>query len=164
VEKIGLNAVVYRMEGISSAASVIAIIQLTGSLMKLFGGYIQEVKDARADIISLQRTFENIEWTLQDLHTFLQRDDGKALSVSSRIANSITDCLTDLQTVEAKLDPGKGRNMMKKVGLRALKWPLKRAELESIIHNLERYKSLFLLALQVDQTCVCPARNFRSIC
>ncbi|KAL4769257.1 hypothetical protein BDW60DRAFT_102654 [Aspergillus nidulans var. acristatus] len=41
---------------------------------------------------------------------------------------------------------------MRKVGLRALKWPLKRTEAEGVAKNLERYKSSFLLSLQVDQT------------
>jgi hypothetical protein len=37
------------MDGISSAASVIAIIQLAGSLVTICGGYIQKVKHARED-------------------------------------------------------------------------------------------------------------------
>jgi hypothetical protein len=41
------------MDGLSSAVSVVAVIQLTGSLVKICGGYIQEVKDARDDIITL---------------------------------------------------------------------------------------------------------------
>jgi hypothetical protein len=52
------------MDGISSAASVIAVIELTGSLVKLCGGYIQEVKDARDEILSLQRSIEGIQGTL----------------------------------------------------------------------------------------------------
>ncbi|EAU30114.1 hypothetical protein ATEG_09923 [Aspergillus terreus NIH2624] len=38
------------------------------------------------------------------------------------------------------------------MGLRALKWPLTRTEVQGLIQNLERYKSSFLLSLQVDQT------------
>jgi len=38
------------MDGLSLAASIIAVIQLTGSLVKLCGGYIQEVKDAQDEI------------------------------------------------------------------------------------------------------------------
>lgn len=109
------------MDGISSAASVIAIIELTGSIVKLCGGYIQEVKDARIEIFSLQRSIEGIKGTIQDLQKSIQNDDGKALPTSSRLANNITDCLYDLRALEAKLDPGKGKTLMRKVGLRALK-------------------------------------------
>ena len=67
------------MDGISSAASVIAVIQLSGSLVKLCGGYIQEVKDAQDEILSLQRSIEGIQGTFQDLQKSLQSDDGKTL-------------------------------------------------------------------------------------
>ncbi|KAL4776957.1 hypothetical protein BDW60DRAFT_203057, partial [Aspergillus nidulans var. acristatus] len=127
------------MDGLSSAASVIAVIQLTGSLVKLCGDYIREA------ITSLQ-------WTLQDLQEFLQSNNAKALPTSSRLVSNIADCLSDLQALEARLDPGKGRRLMRKVGLRALKWPLKRTEAEGVAKNLEGYKSSFLLSLQVDQT------------
>ncbi|KAJ5085578.1 hypothetical protein N7532_010349 [Penicillium argentinense] len=139
------------MDGLSSVASVIAVVQVTGSIVKLCGGYIREVKDARDEVISLQRSIEGIQGTLQDLQKCLQSDDGKALPASSRLANNITDCLSDLRALEAKLDPGKGKMLMRKVGLRALKWPMKRAEVESVRQKLERYKSSFLLSLQVDQ-------------
>ncbi|KAL3469681.1 WD40 repeat-like protein [Aspergillus californicus] len=140
------------MDGLSSAASVIAVIQLTGSLVKLCGGYIQEVKDARKEIINLQHAITGLEGTLQDLQKFLQSNNAKALPTSSRLFSNIADCLSDLQALEARLDPGKGRRLMRKVGLRALKWPLKRTEVEGVAKNLERYKSLFLLSLQMDQT------------
>jgi hypothetical protein len=142
------------MDGLSSAASVIAVIQLTGSLVKLCGGYIREVKYARDEILTLQQTIAGLKGTLQDLHTFLQSTDGKALPTSSRLVRNITDCLTDLCALEARLDPGRGKKLMRKMGLRALKWPLKRAEMEGVIQNVERYKSSFLLSLQVDQTYV----------
>jgi hypothetical protein len=152
------------MDGISSAASVIAVIQLTGSLVKLCGGYIQKVTDARDEIYSLQRSIEGIQGMLQDLQKSLQSDDGKALPTSARLANNVTDCLSDLRDLEAKIDLGKGNKLMRKVGLRALRWPLKRAEVERIIQNLERYKSSFLLSLQMDQTYVYPARPYDSQC
>ncbi|CAI7639606.1 unnamed protein product [Penicillium pancosmium] len=140
------------MDALSSAASVIAAIQLTGSLVKLCGGYIQEVKDARDEITTLQQAIAGLQGTLQDLHKFLQSNDGKVLPTSSRLASNITDCLFDLRALEARLDPGKKKKLMRKVGLRALRWPLKRAEMESVLQNLERQKSSFLLSLQVDQT------------
>ena len=142
------------MDGLSSAASVIAVIQLTGSLVKLCGGYIQEVKDARDEVFTLQRVITDLRGTLQDLQKFLDSNDGKALSTSSRLVSNITECLSDLRALEARLDLRKGKKLMRKLGLRALKWPLKRTEVEGVVQNLKRYKSSFLLSLQVDQTYV----------
>jgi hypothetical protein len=151
------------MDGLSSAASVIAVIQLTGSLLRLCGGYIEEVKYARDEIFTLQRAIAGLEGTLQDLQKFLQSNDGKALPTSSRLASNIADCLSDLRGLEEKIDPGKGKMLMKRFGFRALKWPLKRTEVEGITQNLERYKSSFLLSLQVDQRYVHQARIRNSL-
>jgi hypothetical protein len=142
------------MDGLSSAASVVAVIQLTGSLVKLCGSYIQEVKNARHEILTLQRAIAGLQGTLQDLQKYLQSNDSRILPISSRQISNITDCLSNLRALEVRLDPGKGKKMMRKVGLRALKWPMKREEVEGVIENLERYKSSFLLSLQVDQTYV----------
>lgn len=140
------------MDALSSAASIIAVIQLTGSLVKLCGSYFQEVKDARDEIFTLQQTIAGLQGTLQDLHKLSQSNDGKALPTSSRLVGNITDCLSDLRALEARLDPGKGKKLMRRVGLRAIKWPMKRAEVEGVIQKLKENKSLFLLSLQVDQT------------
>jgi hypothetical protein len=142
------------MDALSSAASVIAIIQLTGSIVKLCGGYVQDVKSARDEIFTLQQAINNLQGTLQVLHILLRSNDAIVLPASSRLVNNVTDCLSDLRALEAKLGQGKGRKLMRKVGLRALTWPLKRTELEGVIQNIEKYKSLLTFSLQVDQTYV----------
>ncbi len=139
------------MDGLSSAASVIAVIQLTGTVVKICGGYIQEVKDARDDIISLQRTVADLEAILQKLKELLQEPRGIKLS-TSLLVNNISDCLACLEAVEKKIDLGRRKRMMKRLGIRALRWPFKRSEVDRIITNLERYKLFFTLSLQVDQT------------
>lgn len=140
------------MDGLSSAASVIAVIQLTGSIVKICGCYIQEAKDARDDITTLQRTVAGLDGILQKLKEFLQDPTGAKLPTSSSLVNNITDCLSDLGALEEKVDPGKGKRMMRKFRFRSLKWPFKRTEVDRIIQDLERYKSFFTLPLQVDQT------------
>jgi hypothetical protein len=140
------------MDGLSSVASVIAVIQLTGSIVKTCGRYIQEVKDARDDIITLQRTVVGLEGVLQKLKELIQDPRGAKLPTSSSLVNNISDCLSHLVALEEKIDLGRGRRMMKRLGIRALKWPLKRTEVDRIINNLEGYKLSFTLSLQVDQT------------
>jgi hypothetical protein len=142
------------MDGLSTAASVIAVIQLTGSLVELCGSYIQQVKDARDEILSLQRAIASLQGTLQNLQNLVQSNDRKAMPTSSQLVSNVTDCLSDLRDLEIRLDPGKNKKLIRKIGWRALKWPLKRKDMEGLIQNLERYKSSFILALQVDQRCV----------
>jgi hypothetical protein len=145
------------MEAVSSTASVIAVIQLTGSLVKLCGGYLREVRNARGEILTLQQGITGLQESLQDLQKFLQSNNGNALRTSSRLLSNIAHCLSELQALETRLDQGKGKKLMSKMGLRAIQWPLKRTEVDGVVKNLERRKSSFLLALQVDQACVYQA-------
>lgn len=148
------------MDGVSAAITIVEVVQLAGSLVKLCGGYIQEVYGAREEILTLQQAIVGLQGTLQDLQKLLQSNERKALPTSSQLTGNITNCLSDLQALQAELNPGVGRKLMRKVGKRALTWPLKRAEVERLIQKLERYKSSFLLALGVDQTYVYSARYY----
>jgi hypothetical protein len=139
------------MDGISSAASVIAVIQVTGSLVTICGGYLQRVKHARNDIITLQRTIESLQMILQDLLKILRDSNKERLPTSSRLASEIVHCFSDLRALNEKLESNNGKKSMRKFGFRAWRWPLERAEVDGEVQKLERYKSSFLLSLQVDQ-------------
>ncbi|OQD86922.1 hypothetical protein PENSOL_c082G07194 [Penicillium solitum] len=140
------------MDGLSSAASVIAVIQVAGSLVSICGGYIQRVKHARDDIITLQRAAEGLRGILQGLLEFLKDSNKTRLPTSPRLVGDITDCLSDLRALKGKLESKMGKRSMKKFGFRAWRWPLERAEVDGEVQKFERYKSSFLLSLQVDQT------------
>jgi hypothetical protein len=83
------------MDGLSSAASIFAVIQLTGSLVELCGGYIQKVKGARDELLTLQRAITGLQGTLQDLQGLIESKERKALPTSSRLVGNLTDCLFD---------------------------------------------------------------------
>lgn len=121
------------MDGISVAANVIAVIQLTGSIVKICGGYIKEVKDARKDVVSLQQEVEDLREVLEKLSGLFHGTHSTKLSTSQTLVDGTIKCRSVLQDLEGKIDPGRGKKAMSKVGLRALKWPLKRTEVERIM-------------------------------
>ncbi|KAJ5181974.1 hypothetical protein N7449_012121 [Penicillium cf. viridicatum] len=131
------------MDGLSVVASIIGVIQLAGSIVKLCGGYIQDVKDARADIIALRQAINSLVSVLDNPNS--------GLSIKSVLKDDILTCLLTLEALEGKVDMGKGKEAMKKLGLRAVKWPLKRVEVKRVMGDIERYKSSFYLSLQADQ-------------
>lgn len=110
-----------KIDGLSLAASVIAVIQLTRSLVKLCGGYIQEVQNVWEEILTLQQAIIGLQDTLQDLQNNLQENKAKGLPTSLQLPSNITACLSELQALEVKLDPGKGKSVIRKIGLQALK-------------------------------------------
>ncbi|CAI7611957.1 unnamed protein product [Penicillium viridicatum] len=140
------------MEGISAAANVVGVIQLAGSIAKICGGYLREVKNARNDIVTLQQTVTDLELIVERLNKCLQGPCGTTLALSSGLVRGIASCHSDLETLKKSIDPGKGKDVMRRFGIRALRWPIDRREVDKSIQNLERYKSSFILFLQIDQT------------
>ena len=47
--------------------------------------------------------------------------------------------------------PGKEKRAMKRLGLRALAWPIKQKQVKEIVSDLQGYKSTFTLSLNIDQ-------------
>lgn len=142
------------MDGLSGAASIIAVIQLSESVVRICGSYINAVKDAKNDIEHLQREVVNLTEVLGKLSDLINSPNGSKLSTSQNLSNDLTECFSKLTTIEKKIDPGKRGKAMSKLGVRALRWPLKRKEVEEATRGLERCKQSLNLALQVDQTYV----------
>lgn len=132
------------------AASIIAVIQLAGTVVSICGGYIKEVKDARDDISALQQSAKSLEGALQSLKELSHSPSDRGLPTLQILHSDIANCMSVLITLEEKINPGK--KIMRRLGLRSLKWPLKRQEVAKAIQDLERYKSSFTLHLQIDQT------------
>ena len=142
------------MDGLSCAANVFAAVELTASVVKICARFITEVKNARDDIITLQRSVADLGGILRQLKEFLESSDRSRSFVSASLIESLNDCLLDLGTLNRRIDPKNHKGIMRKFGIRAMKWPLQRPEVEKMVTNLERYKSSFILSIQVDQTYV----------
>ena len=86
----------------------------------------------------------------------LLRQDKSQLSTTRTLLDPLQRCSQELKVLEnklkANLEPSQGRKVMRRFGIRALKWPLTSKEVEKTIQNFEKYGHTFSLALQVDQT------------
>lgn len=142
------------MDGLSGAASLIAVIEISAKIASLCFQYSAAVKDAKKDIERLQRKIVDLKNVLGGVNQLLDIDgrDKTGLSTVQKLAGSLKDCSLGLEALKTRLDPGKSRTAMGRLGLRALKWPFTSKEVDKIIVDLERYEQIFVLALQVDQT------------
>lgn len=140
------------MDGVSAAASVVSLIEISFKVASLCVKYYSNVKHAKEyiDRFSLEvNAFINV---LQNLEK-LARNPGATRPFASKSLNEdIKRCLLDLERLRKKLTPGKGQKTMRQCGFRALKWPFETKKLEKDIGVLERYKSTFSAALNTDQT------------
>lgn len=130
--------------------TILAVVTTSAAALTHLAHYYSDVKGARQD---RERLFEEV----RALHDVLENVQGlangpnasKVPLLSSYIKAS---CSPDIEELEAKLNPGKGRRAMKKVGFRALKWPFDKKEVDKYINRLERHKSTISAALGIDQT------------
>ena len=129
---------------LSISASVIAIIQLSGKVIQ----YLRDIKESSPHkhriLLELSGTRGVLE-TLNDVDNGV-KDDGQLFRNVKALEEPIKNYEALLKRLETALEPSQG---LKKLG-RAFKWPFDKAEVQEILTALERYKSLFGLALHAD--------------
>ncbi|KAJ5848575.1 hypothetical protein N7455_012532 [Penicillium solitum] len=140
------------MDPLSGAASVIAVIQLTGGILQICGKYLNNVKNAKKDIQLFQEKVAALSQVLHSLDELIRGSDSNKLTTTQDLIDNITKCSSVLTNLKEKINPETTQRRMRKWGLRALKWPLARSEVDFAIMELESYKTTFALSLQVDQT------------
>jgi hypothetical protein len=140
------------MDGLSAAASITAIIDISAKVASLCFQYSVAVKDAKKDIERLGRTVTNVKNVLEEVKQLLDRDDKTRLLTTHKLSDSLKECSQQLQAMKTQLKLGKIQKAMGRIGLRALTWPFTSKQIEKNITSLEQYQQTFSLALQIDQT------------
>ena len=138
------------MDGLSGAASVIAVVDIAAKVASLCFQYSVAVKDAKRDIEHLQGKVTDIKNVLEEVRGLLDKEGKPQLSTTRKLLDSLNGCHQQLQELKAQLEPGRGRRAMQRVGLRALKWPFTSKQVDKTVTSLEQYEHTFSLALQVD--------------
>ncbi|OCK75522.1 hypothetical protein K432DRAFT_386141, partial [Lepidopterella palustris CBS 459.81] len=139
------------MDGLSGAASVIAVIDISAKIASLCFQYSIAVKDAKNDIERFQKKVSDLECVLKDIKKLLEGRHKEQLPTTDNLAKSLKQCLQELENLMEKLEPGKTRRAMGRFGVRALKWPFTSKQVDKIVSALKEYEQTFSLALQVDQ-------------
>jgi hypothetical protein len=140
------------MAGIGEAASIIAVIQISARIGKLCGGYLSEVRDAKKDIERLQSKVLAFHDVLQNVQQTFGGSNPARLPALSSVLKDVERCVNDLEKLQTELDPGRRQKAMKRIGLRALKWPFTRKKLDETVKMLDSYMATFSVAFLADQT------------
>ncbi|KAL4747572.1 hypothetical protein BDW72DRAFT_182591 [Aspergillus terricola var. indicus] len=136
---------------LSITASVAALIKLVTSVTTSVARYAKAVRGSGDDVAALQSEVVQFARTLDKLDEFLKAPDAAQLTTSKILADDIAECRALLSALESKLQPGSRSKVMSKMGIRGLKWPLERDDVEKALRDLVRYRASLALALQVDQ-------------
>jgi hypothetical protein len=139
------------MEGLSTAASVIAVVDMSAKVASLLFQYSKEVKNAKEDIAQVQLKVLGLKSASESVQQLLSGPNKEKLEASQKLLAALHDSLSQLRKLEQELDPGKTRKVMRRVGLRALRWPFDSKGIEKTVQDLGACIQAISLGLQVDQ-------------
>jgi hypothetical protein len=137
------------MDGLSGAASVIAVIDITAKIALLCFQYTMAVKDAKNNVKRIKKKVGDVKRVLEGVKKLLDGPHKARLSTTHHLFMSLEQCLRELGGLKSELESGKA---MSRFGVRALKWPFTGKQVEKIVSSLGAHKHTFTLALQINQT------------
>ncbi|KAF8544656.1 NACHT and WD40 domain protein [Trichophaea hybrida] len=140
------------MDPLSGAASVIAVFQISKEVLTLCGKYVKDAKDAKDDIDRLCNEITALCDLLNRVNDLTNGPDAAKFPALRDLTMTISQCSSELTNLKTRLDPGNRQRVMKRFGLRALKWPFKTEDINKCIASLERSKTTINLALSADQS------------
>jgi hypothetical protein len=150
-------------DGLSVAASVIAVVQITGTVIT----YLEAVKDApkeRKRILEEVTSTHYLLFRIKDQYNIKDTGDGapkwdEEMAETMRWLSCPNGPLEQfkraMETLSAKLKPSHG---LQKFG-KSVIWPFKKEEIKDLLQTMERQKTLFTIALQMDNRCKCVNRR-----
>jgi len=131
------------MDPLSAAASIIAVLQLSGKVL----GYLNDVKSASKDRSKCAIEVANLNSLLTALRFHLEESSStpwytaaKTLAVENGPLDQFKQALEELHTKMV------GKDKMSDT----LAWKFKKEEIASILNRMERLKTLVEVALQMD--------------
>ena len=147
------------MDGVSTAASVLAVIQISSQIFDFCRTYYLNVKDARNDIQRLRNEITSLQDVLVsvvDLVNGRNSTSMHTLDLINKEYGPLRQCQLDLKVLAARLNPDESSKL--KLTIRMMKWPFSSKEMDRTLIAIGRYKSSFILALTIDQAYVTLAK------
>jgi hypothetical protein len=138
------------MDPLSLTASIIAILQLTSTVIN----YLNDVKNASKDQARCATEASNVYCLLTNLKYRLEEEKSENASwhTAVRLLNVTNGPLDQywsaLEQLQSKVTRASASGLQKAV--RALVWKFSKDEVDDILSRIERLKSLTQIALEMD--------------
>ncbi|KAF8850333.1 hypothetical protein BDZ45DRAFT_679851 [Acephala macrosclerotiorum] len=140
------------MDGLSAAASIIAVIQIAQAVGSGLKDYYESVRDAREDIQKFYNAIKSLEIIFENIQKLLQLPGGQ-LSLSETVftdpSSPLKQCHAELKEMASILGSSNQHRAARKV-VQSLLWPFKKKDVEKRVLELEMYKSSLMLSVGLD--------------
>lgn len=141
------------MDGISAAASVMAVLQISESVISACYQYYKTARGARKDILEVISMVKDLKGTLDTIHFLLDDDDDAEdprLPLLNSLDRSFTACQEAIRDIANQLGIDLATDSAENIKINFRKkatWPWKEKEVVKILQSLEKYNTIFILAL-----------------
>ena len=149
-------------EPLSTIASLIAVAQISGTIISICYDYRHGLKNVSSSVTRLSDEVRSLRDVLENLIELVDDHPGQFYSVEllDHQNGPLSKCSEELQELQNKLQPQGG---WKAVG-RALKWPLSEPELLKVLSHLDRMKTTITVAIATDQMFVSSTQLQKKRC
>lgn len=135
------------MDGLSSAASVIQVMQLSAQVLGALKTYYEVVRDCREDVARLYETIGSLKEILQKIKDLASDDKLGSLQWCLNETNGPVQRLyQELKNLERKLHQITSRNKLSRA-TRFLKWPLSKTDIGNTARVIRQQCSIVTLEL-----------------
>jgi len=141
------------MDPLSASASIIAVLQMTGTVIQYINGvrgapaererFLTELNGINIILIQLQEPAEDTEQTEEPMQASKWSETLQLLNQPNGPLKQLDQLL---RIIKSKLAPTHGLKSVKK----AFTWPFQKEEVRELIAKIERQKTLLNLALLND--------------
>ena len=146
------------MDGLSTAASVIAVIQIAGFVASVLKGYYESARDARGNIQKLYHSVNSLETVLTALNDLKVRKSDSGLLLTTALLENphgpLQQACRELESLRKKLgDPSRFDKRIARIRQSVI-WPLQEKDVEKIVKVLDSHKSSLELEVGVENLLV----------
>lgn len=142
------------MDPISLTASLIAVLQVSSTVISTLYSYRHGVQNSHADVIRIISSLNSLQAVLESVLSLVEAGKLPESSVSQLPTLSqlmgpdgeLQRLEANLTTLKGKIEPEKGWRAVRQ----ALVWPLKEKEVKSMLDGIQRVQGLLHFALSAD--------------
>ncbi|TEY71675.1 hypothetical protein BOTCAL_0088g00070 [Botryotinia calthae] len=137
------------MDGLSAAASIIAVVQLAQAVGGVLMEYYEGVKGARDDIQRLYNSIKNLESVLKSVDDLPRTLSINIQALLENKTGTLSLCKAELDGIKKELDTfSKQQNHIGK--LKSLIWPFKKKGVDKHVHFIDKHKHDLMLSFGVE--------------
>ena len=145
-------------------ASVVALLQITDSVISVCHDYSSDARGASWEVPSIRIGLEKLREVLQTLESLAEETESGSASSGARLptlkalcgrADLLQTCFDDVTRLDQRLKTPVWSNRFgpkRKALVQALRWPLKEAETKKTLQIIDRFTGILNLAIGADQT------------